>query len=88
MKGGAYLGGLYVAICLIPFLFIGEMYGMVWFELNMPLSNSVERSIGLSENTWPLNLLITLINAAIISCIFGGIFYGIHQIKKKRRSQP
>ena len=60
-----------ILLCLqfIPFIVIGETWGMVWFLINMPLSGMVENTIGIGHSTTYLILSISILNSLLIASI-------------------
>ena len=60
-----------ISVMLLPYVFIGESYGMIWFMANAPISIIVDKSIGISKGTPILIFIVTLIN----STIYSGIIY-------------
>ncbi len=56
-------------IATLPFLLVGEYWGMIWFELHYPLGYLFEKSIGISKESYFLIGLITLIQSCVISYV-------------------
>ena len=68
-----WTAGGYTAAMLLPFLLIGETWGMIWFPLSMPLSAWAENHWGISSDTLFLILGITLANGLVLGAGVSGL---------------
>lgn len=59
---GAWAVGL--AVLLVPFLFIGESWGMLWMYVAAPLSFLAEKKIGLGRESYLLIGAVSVLSSA------------------------
>jgi hypothetical protein len=55
---------LFLATSLLPFTFIGESWGMVWFYVTAPISIAVEATVGIGRESYFLIGLTSVACAA------------------------
>ena len=65
----------FLIIAELPFLFIGETYGYVWYKWNWPLSHFVGRHFGLLVTQWVKHALIVGLNAIAWAGMVSGLAY-------------
>lgn len=58
---------------LLPFLFFGGNWGMVWFFLHLPLSEVVEDKFGIGTGSYLAIGCVTLVYAAVMGLVTGGL---------------
>ena len=77
MRLPTVIGGLaailWCAGSLFPHLLAGELWGMVWFMMNEPLSGWVEHKWGIGSTSYGLIAGVTIVNALIIGTVIGGV---------------
>ncbi len=62
---------LFLGVSLLPFAFVGETWGMVWFYVAAPFSLAVEATIGMGQKSY------FLVGATSVACaaMWGGLGY-------------
>jgi hypothetical protein len=60
---------LWMAISLVPYLIVGEYWGMMWFIINMPFTFWAARTIGIGSDNYALHLGISLANGFLLSLL-------------------
>ena len=68
-----WTAGTYTLAMLVPFLMIGETWGVLWFPLSLPLSAWAEDKWGIGRDGHLLIFWITLANGAIVGAILSGL---------------
>ena len=61
---GSSVGMLFLGVALIPYIFIGEYWGMVWMYVTAPVSFVVEERMGIGADSY------ALIGATSLACAF------------------
>ena len=59
----------------VPFIVIGETWGMVWYLINLPLSDIAENNFGISGDTPFLIFTIGAANSFFIALIIEMVIY-------------
>lgn len=78
-----------VAALLLPFVFVGESWGMVWFYAAAPLSFIAEEKIGIGSDSYFLIGAVSILSAAWWALIVYAIGSVVSfMIRKKTFNQP
>ena len=72
------------AFLLVPFLLLGESWGMVWFLAAAPISIILEELVGIGSNSI---LLIALASAATAS-MWAFVIYGLVRFSYSLNKKP
>lgn len=84
------VAGLYLAVCLLPFVVVGESWGMVWVYLAWPLSESWLKDVLWDYGIGVLVVVVSLINAAVLYLAVWWIGLGMGSVwgQLKPRREP
>ena len=66
---GVVVGAIFLAASLLPYVFVGEYWGMVWFLITFPISNILEDVAGIGVGSYGVIGLITIICATAWAAI-------------------
>lgn len=69
VKIGWAVAILCFGVTVVPFAFIGETWGMIWFYLTVPISMIFEAIFGIGSKSYFIIGLVSAINAGIWATI-------------------
>jgi hypothetical protein len=75
-------GGVFWVGSLLPYLFVGPYWGMVWMYVVAPFSFLLEATLGIGNKSFLPIILTSLIAAIFWSAITYGLLRLIHRISK------
>ncbi|RYD23102.1 MAG: hypothetical protein EOP88_05555 [Verrucomicrobiaceae bacterium] len=77
---------VWALVSLVPYVVIGEYWGMVWYLFNLPLAELLKGSLW-GHSPIAYVVLVTIINAIIVSSVISSVWMLLASIRKARKAK-
>ena len=76
------------AALVLPFIIVGEIWGMVWYLVAMPLTTIVEGSVGIGSHSYFLIALVSAGTAALWAAVIAAPVWVVVAMKNRANKSP
>lgn len=78
-KIGWCVGILFLGVSLLPFTFVGESWGMVWFYVAAPISMVVEATVGIGRGSY----LLVGLTSVMCATLWAALAYALTKMTQR-----